>query len=251
MKKYSLLSIFITLIFLFFVLENIHSQSLEITGDTFVYGNPSIPLASYIVVKNTTNSSLDIICKKNIIDTVSGTQNYFCWGSQCWPSTTYISSNSIFSTDPSFEPLGVRTIPAGFADSNNFTGYYDAAFLGIPMSNRAVVEYCFFPVGDISDSICLTIHYNDNLSSTFISYPDFELTEFYPNPSSNKTSIKYRAKKKSQLDIIDILGNKIKSYELNNSGHLDIKTSDLSSGLYFGNLVIDKRVVALRKLIIN
>jgi hypothetical protein len=30
----------------------------------------------------------------------------------------------------------VRTIPAGYSDSTNFTGYYDAAFSGIPSAEQ-------------------------------------------------------------------------------------------------------------------
>ena len=217
------------------------AQSIELIGDSYVYGNPAMPIASYIIVKNITSNSLDVRCQKNIIDTTSGTQNYFCWGTSCWPSTTYISP----------DPAGIRTIPAGHADSSNFTGYYDAAFSGLPSSARAIVEYCFYPLGNISDSTCLTVHFNDNITSIEETQPQIGLNEFYPNPSVNKTSIKYIAERDSQLDIIDILGNKVKSFDLDNSGLLDISTSDLSSGIYFGNLVVHKRVVAVKKLIIN
>ena len=213
------------------------AQSIELIGDSYVYGNPAMPLASHIIVKNITSNSLDVRCQKNIIDTTAGTENYFCWGTSCWPPSTYISP----------DPSGIRTIPAGYADSTNFTGYYDA----FGKQSRAIVEYCFYPLGNISDSTCLTVHFNDNVTSIEEMQPQIGLNEFYPNPSVNKTSIKYVAERNSQLDIIDILGNKVKSFDLDNSGVLDIKTSDLSSGIYFGNLVVQKRVVAVKKLIIN
>ena len=175
------------------------AQSIELIGDSYVFGNPGMPIASYIIVKNTTSNSLDVRCQKNIIDTTAGTQNYFCWGTSCWPSTTYISP----------DPAGIRTIPAGYADSSNFTGYYDAAFSGVPSSARAIVEYCFYPLGNISDSTCLTVHFNDNLTSIEENQHQIGMNDFYPNPSDNKTSIKYVADKNSQLHIIDILGNKV------------------------------------------
>ena len=124
------------------------TQSLQVSGNAYVYGNPGIPIPSHINVKNLTTSSLEIMCEKIIIDTSVGTSNYFCWGSSCWPSSVYISPI----------PSGVRTIPAGYSDSSNFTGYYDA--LGNPA--RAVVQYCFYSKGNSADSSCLTIYYNDN-----------------------------------------------------------------------------------------
>jgi len=241
MKRFSIISLLIILIFQLTSYENIQAQSLELIGDSYVSGNPGIPIASHIIVKNTTSTSLDVRCQKNIIDTASGTQNYFCWGINCWPSSTYVSPI----------PDGLRTIAAGYADTNNFTGYYDAAFSGIPSQARAVVEYCFYPVGNISDSTCLTVHYNDNPSSIIENENKIGLGDFYPNPTENLTRINYIADNNSYLQILDILGNKIQSFELDNSGVLEISTTNFSSGIYFGNLISDSRVISVKKIIIN
>ncbi len=241
MKKFFLTSLLVIFIFQLTSYENIQAQSLELIGDSYVSGNPGIPIASHIIVKNITSASLDVRCQKNIIDTAAGTQNYFCWGINCWPSSTYISPI----------PDGLRTIPAGYADTNNFTGYYDAAFSGIPSQARAVVEYCFYPVGNISDSTCLTVHYNDNPSSIIENEKEIGLGDFYPNPSENLTRINYVADNNSYLQILDILGNKIQSFDLDNSGVLEIPTTHFISGIYFGNLISDSRVISVKKIIIN
>ena len=241
MQKTSILSFLLVFVFHFSFYENIKAQSIELIGDTYVSGNPSIPVASYIIVKNLTSNSLDVRCQKNIIDTAVGTQNYFCWGINCWPSSVYISP----------DPDGIRTIPAGFADSTNFTAYYDAAFSGIPSQARAIVEYCFYPLGNISDSTCLTVHFNDNTSSVTDTKQDVGLGDFYPNPTENLTRINYVADNNSQLQIIDILGNKIQSFDLDKSGVLEISTINFSSGIYFGNLISDNRVISVKKIIIN
>ena len=222
-------------------ISNSNAQSIELIGDNYVFGNPAMPIASYIIVKNITSNPIDVRCQKNIIDTAAGTQNYFCWGTSCWPSSTYVSP----------DPAGIRTIPAGFADSTNFTGYYDAAFSGQPSQARAVVEYCFYPLGNISDSTCLTIHFNDSGPSSINDISKIGLNDFYPNPSNGKTSINYKAEKNSQFHLIDILGNKIKTFDLDYSGTLDIITEEFGSGIYFGNLVVNKRLVEVKKLVIN
>lgn len=222
-------------------ISNSNAQSIELIGDNYVFGNPAMPIASYIIVKNITSNPIDVRCQKNIIDTAAGTQNYFCWGTSCWPSSTYVSP----------DPAGIRTIPAGFADSTNFTGYYDAAFSGQPSQARAVVEYCFYPLGNISDSTCLTIHFNDSGPSSINDISKIGLNDFYPNPSNGKTSINYKAEKNSQFHLIDILGNKIKTFDLDYSGTLEISIEEFGSGIYFGNLVVNKRLVEVKKLVIN
>jgi hypothetical protein len=241
MKRFSILPLIAIFIFSLISYENLQAQSLELIGDSYVSGNPGIPIASHIIVKNTTSASIDVRCQKNIIDTAAGTQNYFCWGINCWPSSTYVSPI----------PDGVRTIPAGYADTNNFTGYYDAAFSGVPSQACAVVEYCFYPVGNISDSTCLTVQYNACTSSIFENEKKIFLGDFYPNPTENLTRINYVADNNSYLQIVDILGNKIQSFDLDNSGVLEISTTDFSSGIYFGNLISDSRVVSVKKIIIN
>lgn len=241
MKRISFTSLLLILIFNFSSFENLQAQSLELIGDSYVSGNPGIPIASYIIVKNTTSNSLDVRCQKNIIDTAAGTQNYFCWGMTCWPSSVYVSP----------DPDGIRTIPGGYSDSTNFTGYYDAAFSGIPSQDRAVVEYCFYPLGNISDSTCLTVHFNDNTSAVTDIKKEIGLGDFYPNPTENLTRINYVADNNSYLQILDILGNKIQSFDLDNSGVLEIPTTHFSSGIYFGNLISDNRVVSVKKIIIN
>ena len=241
MIKFFLLSLLVIFIFQLLLYENLQAQSLELIGDSYVSGNPGIPIASHIIVKNITSASIDVRCQKNIIDTAAGTQNYFCWGINCWPSSTFVSPI----------PDGLRTIPAGYADTNNFTGYYDAAFSGSPSQARAVVEYCFYPVGNISDSTCLTVHYNDNTSSITENIREVVLGDFYPNPSENLTRINYVADNNSYLQILDILGNKIQSFDLDNSGVLEIPTTHFSSGIYFGSLISNNRVVSVKKIIIN
>ena len=242
MKKI-IFNLTVTFCFFFsiFFANEIKSQSIELIGDSYVYGNPSMPISSNIIVKNLTADTLQVMCQKIIIDTAAGTQNYFCWGSSCWPSSVYISPI----------PAGVRAIPPGYADSTNFTGYYDAAFLGNISQERAIIEYCFFPQGNSADSTCLTVHYNDNLSTIFESKNQAGLNDFYPNPADNKTTIKYAAAKNSQFHIIDILGNKLRTYNLDLSGFIDVNTGELGSGIYFGNLIVNDKVVAVKKLIIK
>jgi hypothetical protein len=237
-KSLFTLSITFLLIFQISISSNcLFAQSLDVTGTSNVYGNPGLPLASHITVKNITSDTLGVMCEKIIIDTAAGTSNYFCWGTSCWPSSTYVSPI----------PAGVRTIPPGFGDSTNFVGYYDA----FGNSAQAIVQYCFYPQGTPSDASCLTVTYNGSSTQINESIREIGLNEFFPNPTNTKTSIRYIADNNSQLHIIDILGNRIKSFNLDYSGLLEMNTNDLNKGIYFGNLVIDNKLVAVKKLIIN
>ena len=64
MKKFSLLPLLVVFIFSLISYENLQGQSLELIGDSYVSGNPGIPIASHIIVKNTTSASIDVRCQK-------------------------------------------------------------------------------------------------------------------------------------------------------------------------------------------
>ena len=48
--------------------DSLFAQSLDVTGTSNVYGNPGLPLASHLTVKNITSDTLGVMCEKIIID---------------------------------------------------------------------------------------------------------------------------------------------------------------------------------------
>ena len=75
--------------------------------------------------------------------------------------------------------------------------------------------------------------------------------EFFPNHAREHTTINYKSGKNLHLEIIDILGKNIKGIHLSNIGTEDIYVGDLNKGVYFGNLVYNDKVIAIKKLIIK
>ena len=77
-------------------------------------------------------------------------------------------------------------------------------------------------------------------SSVHESFRALSLTDFYPNPSNNQTSISYVASKNSFLEILDVFGKTVANIPLDYSGSLTIDTDKFKSGIYFANLIVDK-----------
>jgi hypothetical protein len=53
----SLISVFLTQ---YVFVNHAQAQSIELIGNNYVSGNPAMPIASYIIVKNITSNSLDV-----------------------------------------------------------------------------------------------------------------------------------------------------------------------------------------------
>jgi hypothetical protein len=77
------------------------------------------------------------------------------------------------------------------------------------------------------------------------------ISEFYPNPAKEHTTISYKSGENSNLRIIDILGNKVKDIHLSNIGTKHIYIGDLRKGIYFGNLIYNNKVISIKKLIVK
>ena len=229
MKKGILLLLLITQVLF------LNAQSLIVTGDNSVLTTDScVTTHSSLTVKNISNKEQTILCAKNVISQPSGMSNYFCWGGTCYGPTTDISSDSLI-------------LPSGQADPSSFGGYFDAYCI----AGSATIEYCFFPIGDSLDKSCITVTYHGAATEVIDNESDFNMDDFFPNPAQEYTTINYKSGENIHLKIIDILGNKVKDIRLSNVGTQDIYVGDLIKGMYFGNLVHNDKVIAIKKLIIK
>ena len=229
MKKY------IISFLLLFSTSSLFSQSLDVFGDTVVYGDPAdFQLESHLYVKNTSANTVLVYCEKNIIlQNQTGTNN-FCWGGTCYGESTFISTK-------------IDTILSG-AQSNGFSGYYQPW----SVSSIAKVEYCFYLESDTSDRTCILVTY-DATGATHVEdiiYSE-RISSFYPNPTDEYTNLIYNVKDISLLQITDVLGNVVKNINLEGRGEKTIYVGDLHKGIYFGNLVQNGEIVQIKKLIIN
>ena len=211
----------------------LNAQSLMITGDTIVYGDPTVEIISHLTVKNISGQSLNVFCEKNVISQGWGGDNFFCWGGTCLASSIFIS--------PDF-----TTIDAG-QGTNEFQGHFTGN-----IGSTATIEYCFYLENDPADESCITINYGSSTStSSNIKKNTILISEFYPNPAKEFTNFNYYLNSKSEILIMDILGNKVKSIYCTEKGKQSVNISDLSKGVYFGNLIANNEVVAIKKLIVK
>ena len=242
MKKISLLILIIT------QTTFLSAQSLTVTGNSLANLNfatvlngpldsldPCLPTHASLTIKNISNKDHDVLCEKNVLVSTPGMEDHFCWGGNCYGSSTIISTST-------------TNIPSGQSDDIAFDGVFDA-FCG---EGYGVVEYCFYPDGDQLDRTCFTITYNNDVA---LPIADLETTEkmsrFYPNPAKEFVSFFHNSTLDSELVIIDILGNKVKHVVLNDEDNQKIDVSNLSKGIYFGNLITNKEVIAIQKLVLK
>ena len=206
-----------TLLFLTILFFSINSftQTLSVTGDTIKSTqDPCFETSASLTITNNSTNALDIHCEKVIIDTALGTQNYFCWGEECYGPSQYVSS--------SFNNLN-----PGESDNIDFGGYYNAFCSNAP----ATIRYCFYPVSNPGDRTCIDITYNGNLTS----FSSLKSNSFsiYPNPSNDIINISLFKDEIKEIIIFNVYGEKITQKNLIVESNLKVDLSDYSNGTYF------------------
>ena len=210
------------------------AQSLLVTGISAVpSSDPNLETVAHLNVRNISNQSLNVLCTKNILSDIPGADDFFCWGGVCIPDPLVMTSPS--TTNIESEQM-----------STEFSGHFSA--YGLP--GIGVIEYCFYPDTDITDSACMTVTYNvaptaiDDYQSITI------LGDFYPNPASENVYFTFNGNS-ATLKLIDILGNNVKEISLSQAGIQKLDLSDMNKGIYFGNLIVNDQVVSIKKLIVK
>ena len=206
-----------TLLFLTILFFSINSftQTLSVIGDTIKSTqDPCFETSASLTITNNSTNALDIHCEKVIIDTALGTQNYFCWGEECYGPSQYVSS--------SFNNLN-----PGESDNIDFGGYYNAFCSNAP----ATIRYCFYPVSNPGDRTCIDITYNGNLTNFSTLKSSF--FSIYPNPSNEIINISLSKDEIKEIIIFNVFGEKITQKNLIVESNLKVDLSDYSNGTYF------------------
>lgn len=209
------------------------SHGAVINNTTVTFSSTDLYSTVYAVgidVNNNTSNALNLYCKKIEISCVPGTENSFCWGGNCWPSTQYVSG-------------AYTSIPAGGL-SSEFAGDYNPFGFG----GMSIITYRFF---NSTDSAEFTIAYDLPLGINFTINKGTTLSAF-PNPANNYITLTFDNKNNSKASffIYDCLGNVVQKINTNSSTAI-VNTSNLPSGLYFYSLITNNKKVYTKKLIIN
>jgi hypothetical protein len=175
---------------------------------------------------------------RKVLNQVTGSENNFCWGADCYPDFISVSPNPV-------------NIPAGGSNSS-FKGDYS------PNGNQGItrIRYSFFKTTGSPDSVHTIVTFNANSISG--NRKDADLNNMIgmptPNPANEMTAIQYNlpaGTKSAKLRVLNAIGGLVKEMNLEKQGAALIITSNLPNGIYFYNLQVDGRSVSTKKLIVK
>lgn len=227
--------------FSFFAVSAVFAQgSLQLQNPpTVVFGNTAaaVQQATFPVV-NTSSQSVNVKVARKIISEVTGSENNFCWGINCYPPNVSVSPDDV-------------AIASNQTNNSFVADYTNNGYVG-----NTTIRYSFFKTTGSPDSVHATIQYRvtsptgiskDQAANDMIGLPG-------PNPANEMTAIPYNlpaGTKNAKLRILNAIGGLVKEISLEKQGAAIVITSNLPNGVYFYNLQVDGRPVSTKKLIVK
>ena len=190
-------------------------------------------------VENTNGSGpIAVRAERITIDTVPGSQNYFCW-EQCYEPPTSISPTTI-------------TLAPGARMDQFYADYKPNGTVGV-----STLAYCFYDDANPVDSVCATVRFTSSgvgIQDVFMGN-ESGVSESFPNPAKTIAKINYALAagwQKAELTVYSMLGSKVKKVNLKeDQGTLKLNVADLPSGMYFYTLVVDNKDISTKKMLVT
>ncbi|MEO6884387.1 MAG: T9SS type A sorting domain-containing protein [Bacteroidia bacterium] len=223
-----------------FKITDPNNGNIVVNSTTIDYwGAPNSMMEAKLNVKNTTNSSIDVFCKRDTISTVSGSTNLFCWVLCYGPSTNQSPTGIVLAAD---------------STTSSFYGKYTTG----PGTGVTTIRYVFFGQYNPSDSSYVTVNYH--VTPTGIATYTLgknALSPAFPNPTANLVSLSYSLESDATVAKIifyNMLGEKIKELPIdinNREGIVKADVTGMDAGIYFYSFVVNGKTIATKKLVVT
>ena len=92
---------------------------------------------------------------------------------------------------------------------------------------------------------------NNNENTESISLDNSQTATLYPNPNNGSMNIDYNIKEDARLEIMDITGKLVVTYNLPATGTtLQIKNNYLQNGMYLYRVISNDKLIKLGKFVV-
>ena len=190
-------------------------------------------------VENTNGTTpLAVRAERITVDTVPGTQNYFCW-EQCYEPPTSISPTTI-------------TLNPGDRMDQFYADYKPNGIAGV-----STLIYCFYDDANQADSVCATVRFTASplgVQDVFMGNQS-GVSESYPNPARTVANVNYALAsgwQRAEVVVYSMLGAKVKRVALKeDQGTLKLDVASLPSGMYFYTLNVDGNDISTKKMLVT
>ncbi len=194
-------------------------------------------LEKQLKVVNNTDETVELYVRRIINEEVSGSENSFCFGETCYPSSTDTSVNALF-------------LSPGVADAS-----FRADYMPNGNAGKTSITYEFFNLAKGREEIRESVTVIYNISGVGIEENTMAIGRMYPNPASSSVTVEYKLKPgtaSAELVLRNTTGQTLSRIQLDRyAGEEKLDISWLASGVYTFSLIDDNKVVSNKKLVVR
>lgn len=205
-------------------------EAIECTNDEYGYGE----YIQHMQLRNLTSNDMNVIIEKEVIETLEGTINSFCWG-MCYGPDTYISPEAVTVLANSLN-----------TDDLSFHNIYEPEIFGY-----VVVRYYAYDEHNPDERVSIIVKFHKS-GDGVDDNAQFEMSQAYPNPASSTVNFDYSFSGNLTAVVYNILGQEVLRENLNaNTGKLSLSVADLNDGIYFCTMLVDGCASATQKFVVK
>lgn len=196
-------------------------------------------MIQHIQVRNLSDVPVNVVIKKDELEMVEGSSNYFCWGN-CYASFAFVS-----------KPVEMAAGTVSNEDELAFHHNYDPTYSFDPelwLTGVSVVKYTAYNEQNESDCVNVTVKFE--YDPTSVDENNISLSRAYPNPASSEVHFDVKFDGIASVDVYNLLGQKVLTKSVDN-GQVVFSVADLNEGIYFCNLTVNGQAVMTEKFIVK
>lgn len=229
------------------VKNNLNGDTLEFTdflNNDIVQGDFEHTLT--FPVFNGTGSSMNIDLVREEVQTINNSGDYFSWGTNGGSEVKAGVSASVSANSP------VTTAARSEAKGNlPFKIFLNPDTEG----GVAIYKYNFVDQVDPTNKASIVVKWTVR---NITSLGENELTNkfsIYPNPAESNTTINFDEAlnyNQQNIEVYNIIGERVQKLTLaNGTRQVELDTEELTSGIYFVNVIVEGRRVGSKKMIVK
>jgi len=206
-------------------------EAIECTNDEYGYGE----FIQHMQLRNLTSNDMNVIIEKEVIETLEGTINSFCWG-MCYGPDTYISPEAVTVLANSLN-----------TDDLSFHNIYEPEVFGY-----VVVRYYAYDEHNPDERVSIIVKFHKSGEGIDTYMRPMLMSQAYPNPASSFVNFDYDFDGNLTAVVYNILGQEVLRQNLNtNFGQLTFPVADLNDGIYFCTMLVNGSAATTQKFIVK
>ena len=208
-------------------------ETVECTNDEYGYGE----LIQHMQIRNLTSGDLNVLVEKEVVESLEGTTDLFCWGT-CFSPNVFVSPNPVM-------------VPSNSVTDNAALSFH--VIFEETVYGKVKMKYSAYDENHPNDRITINVVF----TRSGVGVHEAAAVHFgqaYPNPASSVVNFDYsiNASDRASVSVYNLLGQEVKSQQVNGlQGRLSVSVADLNEGIYFCKLFVNGSAVSTEKFVVK